>query len=99
MSTTNKDTSSVDLTLTEQQVNLIIEALLFSSSVNIGADWGETDFTSMLNTAEELKKACKNKIELDKVVFYKEENYEDNWTEKLFNSFKKHLKILDLAKA
>jgi len=97
MSTT-KNNSSVNLSLTEQQVNLIIESLLFSSSVNIGAEWDEADLTSMIDTAKELKKVSSN-IELDKLVFYKEENYEDKWTKDLLKFFKKNLKTLDLQKA
>ena len=97
MSTTNNN-SSVNLSLTEQQVNLIIESLLFSSSVNIGAEWDEADLTSMLDTAKTLKDVSSN-IELDKLVFYKEENYEDKWTKDLLKYFKKNLKTLDLQKA
>lgn len=97
MSTTTNN-SSVNLSLTEQQVNLIIESLLFSSSVNIGAEWDETDFTSMIDTAKALKKAT-SKVDLDKLVFYKEENYEDKWTKDLLKTFKKSLKTLDLQKA
>jgi uncharacterized protein YpuA (DUF1002 family) len=97
MSTT-KNNSSVNLTLTEQQVNLIIESLLFSSSVNIGAEWNETDLTSMIDTAKSLKEVSSN-IELDKLVFYKEDNYEDKWTKDLLKYFKKNLKTLDLQKA
>ena len=97
MSTT-KNNSSVNLTLTEQQVNLIIESLLFSSSVNIGAEWNETDLTSMIDTAKSLKEFSTN-IELDKLVFYKEDNYEDKWTKDLLKYFKKNLKTLDLQKA
>jgi len=98
MSTPKNINRSVTLSLTEQQVNLIIESLLFSSSVNIGAEWGETDFTSMIDTAKTLKKATSN-VELDKLVFYKEENYEDKWTKDLLKTFKKNLKTLDLQKA
>jgi hypothetical protein len=98
MSTPKNNNSSVTLSLTEQQVNLIIETLLFSSSVNIGAEWDETDLSSMIDTAKELKKIS-SKIELDKLVFYKEENYEDKWTKDLLKSFKKNLKTLDLQKA
>ena len=98
MSTPKNNNSSVTLSLTEQQVNLIIESLLFSSSVNIGAEWDETDLSSMIDTAKELKKIS-SKIELDKLVFYKEENYEDKWTKDLLKSFKKNLKTLDLQKA
>jgi len=97
MSTT-KNNSSVNLSLTEQQVNLIIESLLFSSSVNIGAEWNEADLTSMIDTAKALKKVSSN-IELNILVFYKEDNYEDKWTKDLLKFFKKNLKTLDLQKA
>lgn len=98
MSTPENSNSSITLSLTEQQVNLIIESLLFSSSVNIGAEWDENDLVSMIDTAKALKQT-NPKIELNKLVFYKEENYEDKWTKDLLKSFKKNLKTLDLQKA
>ena len=96
---TDKNSSSVNITLDSSQVNLLIEALLFSSSVNIGAEWNETDFSAMISLAKDLKKRCNNNIELNKICFYKEENYEDNWSSDLFKTFKKNIKVLELQNA
>jgi hypothetical protein len=99
MSTTNNDTGSVNLTLDKKKINHIIEALLFSSSVNIGAEWEEKDFTEMIDLAKELKQVCEDDVELSKICFYEEQNYEDNWSKDLIKSFKKLIKTLNLEKA
>jgi hypothetical protein len=99
MSTTNNDNSSVNLTLDKKKINHLIEALLFSSSVNIGAEWEEKDFTEMIDLAKELKHACKDDVELSKICFYEEQNYEDNWSKDLIKNFKKLIKTLNLEKA
>jgi hypothetical protein len=52
----------------------------------------------MIDTAKALKKVSSN-IELNILVFYKEDNYEDKWTKDLLKFFKKNLKTLDLQKA
>jgi len=95
---TSKTTDTVTLTLDSEQINYIVEALLFSASVNIGAVWEETDFNKMIEIAKNLKSTCNN-INLQKICFYKEDNYEDNWSKDIFNIFKKNLKVLNLEKA
>ena len=92
---TSKTTDTVTLTLDSEQINYIVEALLFSASVNIGAEWEETDFNKMIEIAKKLKSTCNN-INLQKICFYKEDNYEDNWSEDVFKNFKKNLKTLKL---
>ena len=100
MSNTNKENnSSVNLILDKKKIGYIIEALLFSSSVNIGAEWEEQDFTDMINLAKELKSACNDNVELNKICFYEEKNYEDNWSKEVLNAFNKLIKTLDLEKA
>jgi hypothetical protein len=99
MSPTNENNSSVNLTLDKKKINHLIEALLFSSSVNIGAEWEEKDFTEMIDLAKELTQVCKDDVELSKICFYKEENYEDNWSKDLLKTFKKLIKTLNLEKA
>jgi hypothetical protein len=96
---TNNENSSVTLTLEKKQINHLIEALLFSSSVNIGAEWNEQDYNEMVDLAKSLKQACNNNIELEKICFYKEENYEDNWSQDVLKTFKKNIKTLQLSKA
>jgi hypothetical protein len=100
MSTTNEENnSSVSLTLDKKKIGHLIEALLFSSSVNIGAEWEEKDFTDMINLAKELKSACNDNVELDKICFYEEQNYEDNWSKEVLTTFNKLIKTLNLEKA
>ena len=52
----------------------------------------------MIEIAKNLKSTCNN-INLQKICFYKEDNYEDNWSKDIFNIFKKNLKVLNLEKA
>jgi hypothetical protein len=95
----DNNTSSITLTLDNNQIDRIIEALLFSASINIGAEWQEDDLTAMFDLAKKFKKLRKNDINLEKICFYKEENYEDNWTEDLFKTFKKNIKTIKLENA
>jgi hypothetical protein len=85
--------------LAPELLHHLIEALLFSSSVNIGAEWEDRDFTEMIELAKELKHACKDDVELSKICFYEEQNYEDNWSKDLIKNFKKLIKTLNLEKA
>jgi len=94
--TTLNNTSSVNLNLDKNKINRLIEALLFSTSVNIGAEWETNDYTEMLALAKELKHYCNNDIELNKICFYKEENYEDDWSQYLLKNFKKNIKTIKL---
>jgi hypothetical protein len=84
------NTSQHSIPFSKDETNLIIECLLFSSSVNIGADWQEDDFLKMLTLAKKIKKNI-NKIDLKNLMLYKEENYEDNWTEELCKEFGKDI--------
>ena len=100
MSPTNEENnSSVNLTLDKKKIGHLIEALLFSSSVNIGAEWEEKDFTDMINLAKELKSACNDNVELDKICFYEEQNYEDSWSKEVLTTFNKLIKTLNLETA
>jgi hypothetical protein len=85
------DTYPSELTIDEY--NLLIEILLFSSSVNICSDWKEKDFRKMIKLAERFKNFIGDKINLSNISFIEEENYEDSWTKEMHNVFANHYKV------
>ena len=96
----HENETTYNLQLTKKEINLILECLLFSSSVNIGSDWIEEDFLSMIDAAKKLKKHLLNQVDLKNLVLYKEENYEDSWTEELRKEFGKYIQQeIELEKA
>jgi hypothetical protein len=91
--------STVTLELKHDEANTLLEALLFASSVNVGADWKEKDIDKMVFLSKKLKKELNGNTNLKNIVFYQEENYEDNWTQSVFNFFKDSLNIVPLQQA
>jgi len=94
-----KNSSTITLELKQDEANAILEALLFASSVNVGADWKEKDINKMVSLSKKLKTELNSNTKLDKIVFYQEENYEDKWTQSVFNFFKDDLNIVSLQQA
>ena len=94
-----KNSSTVTLELKQDEVNMLLEALLFASSVNVGADWTEKDINKMVSLSKRLKRQLNGSTNLENIVFYQEENYEDSWTQTVFNFFKKDLNIVPLQQA
>ena len=91
--------STVTLELKQEEANTLLEALLFASSVNVGADWSEKDINKMVSLSKKLRKELNGNTRLDKIVFYQEENYEDKWTQSVFNFFKKDFNVVSLQQA
>ena len=94
-----KNSSTVTLELKHDEANALLEALLFASSVNVGADWSEKDITKMVSLSKKLRKELNGNTKLNKIVFYQEENYEDKWTQSVFNFFKNDLNVVSLQQA
>jgi hypothetical protein len=94
-----KNSCTVTLELKQEEANMLLEALLFASSVNVGADWSEKDINKMISLSKKLRNNLSENTRLDKIVFYQEENYEDKWTQSVFNFFKKDLNIVPLQQA
>lgn len=94
-----KHSSTVTLELKQDEANTLLEALLFASSVNVGADWTEKDITKMVSLSKKLKRQLNGSTNLENIVFYQEENYEDKWTQSVFNFFKRDLNIVPLQQA
>ena len=91
--------STVTLELKQEEANILLEALLFATSVNVGADWTEKNINKMVFLSKKLKRQLNGSTKLDNIVFYKEDNYEDKWTQSVFNFFRKDLNIIPLQQA
>jgi hypothetical protein len=94
-----KNSSTITLELKQDEANMVIEALLFASSVNVGADWDEKDINKMVSLSKKVKTELNGSTKLDNIVFYQEENYEDDWTQSVFNFFKDNLNVIPLQQA
>jgi hypothetical protein len=53
----------------------------------------------MVSLSKKLKQQLNGNTKLDHLVFYKEDNYEDKWTQSVFNFFKKDLNVVSLQQA
>jgi hypothetical protein len=94
-----KNSSTVTLEIKQDEANMLLEALLFASSVNVGADWTEKDINKMVSLSKKLKNQLNGSTKLNNIVFYQEENYEDSWTQSVFNFFKNDLTVVPLQQA
>jgi len=94
-----KNSSTITLELKQDEANMVIEALLFASSVNVGADWDEKDINKMVSLSKKVKTELNDSTKLNNIVFYQEENYEDDWTQSVFNFFKDDLNVVPLQQA
>ena len=94
-----KTSSTVTLDLKQEEANTLLEALLFASSVNVGANWSERDINKMVTLSKKLKQQLNGSTKLNHIVFYEEENYEDKWTQDVFNFFRGDLNIVPLQQA
>jgi hypothetical protein len=94
-----KNSSTVTLEIKQDEANMLLEALLFASSVNVGADWTEKDINKMVSLSKKLKNQLNGSTKLSNIVFYQEENYEDSWTQSVFNFFKNDLTVVPLQQA
>jgi hypothetical protein len=83
--------------LSKHELNLIVESLLFSSSVNVGADWKEEDYNTMIELASKIETDLTD-TEVNNLTFFVEQNYEDKWTVKILDTFKNKIKQLELSK-
>ena len=76
----------LNITLTAAELNQIISALLFTSSVNVFADIDEKECKEMIETATKLK-AISPDIKLEHVEFYIEDSYEEPWSIDILKTF------------
>jgi len=84
--------STTNVTLTEEELKTAITGLLFSCSVNIVSDTDLAYQTKLLSLAKKLKD-LKPDIKLEGIRFIKEEDYEDETSPLILESFKNNLDI------
>ena len=76
--------------LSEHEVDTVVSALLFSSSVNI-ASTGDPSFQKDLIDVAKRIKSLRPNLKLNNIQFIKEENYEDQYTVDLYENFKDNM--------
>lgn len=86
--------SNIKPSLTENELNLIISSLLFSSSVNVVSNTQEDYQRSLIELAVKLKKLAPD-IRLNNIQFIEEENYEDQWSSDILNNFADNIEIVN----
>jgi len=91
--------STLSLDLKQEEANILLETLLFASSVNIGADWSEKEINKMVSLSKKIKKQLNGLTDLKHLTFYQEENYGDEWTQSVFNFFKDDINVIPLQQA
>jgi hypothetical protein len=78
------------LTLTHEQASKILQALLFSASADICADWGNDDSEEMLAVAKAVMAQCylsDEKPDLKKIYLFGGIPYEQHLSESLEEDF------------
>ena len=80
--------------LSKKDLEVVIEALLFASTVHIVSDVHEKHCSEQFELAKRLKTLCPD-IKLNNVQFLIDENYEEPWTESILNEFKDNMKVVD----
>jgi hypothetical protein len=84
--------SNINIALSERELNTAISGLLFSCSVNVVSNTSLERQTELLQLAKKLKEA-KPDIKLTDIEFVEEDDYEDEVSSLLLESFKDNLEI------
>ena len=84
--------SNINVTLSEKELATAISGILFSCSVNVISNTNSKYQFELLNLAKKLKD-YKPDIKLEEIQFIKEENYEDEVSVKLYESFESNLEV------
>lgn len=73
--TKTKKEQTISLSLTKDEIKLILESLLFSSSVDVCASWYQEDTENMLNLAEKIRHKVSN-VPLENIymTYFSEDN-------------------------
>lgn len=81
------------ISLTEDELQKIISALLFSSSVNVVYRNSDPSYSESLKDLAKNLKQHKPDIKLEHAEFIKEENYEDLWSVDIYENFKDNMNV------
>jgi len=76
--------------LEKEELKYVLEALCFSVSVDIGAEWSNEDHNKMLLLIEKLSNEVDEKIKLNNIYLLKNAIFDDK---KIVNKLKKFVKI------
>jgi hypothetical protein len=85
--------STINVILTEKEIETVVSGLLFSCSVNVVANTDKDFQLNLLEVATKVKNYLPS-VELTNIQFLKEENYEDDISEKVLKEFENNLKMV-----
>jgi hypothetical protein len=85
--------SNIPIPLTERELSSAISALLFSSSVNVISNTNIEFQIELLDLAKKLK-TYNEQIKLDNIQFVKEDCYEDDSSNQIYELFKENMEIV-----
>lgn len=86
--------ANIKTTLKEKELEIIISALLFSSSVNVISNTDTSYQRKLVDLAIKLKELSPE-IKLQNVQFIEEENYEDEWSEDILQQFENNMETVN----
>ena len=84
---------NINITLTEKELSNAISGLLFSCSLNVVSNTNKDFQQELFDLAKKLKNYC-SEVKLDNVQFLKEENYEDETSELILDTFKNNIETI-----
>jgi hypothetical protein len=70
----------VNLALSEKDISLILEALLYAGSINVGSEWCEEACKDIVRLAVDIKNQTHINIPLKNLTFFEDEGFEDEST-------------------
>jgi|LakMenEpi03Aug12_release.lakeMendotaPanAssembly.Ray.scaffolds.fasta_scaffold1735873_1 hypothetical protein len=83
-----KKEKKINVELTCSELNSVIEALLFASSVNICADWETKQSEDFVDLAINLKnKIPASNLSLKNITYYDDADLQESWTQKIQQNF------------
>lgn len=85
--------STVNMTLTKEELKNAISALLFSCSINVVSNTHLDYQERLFELAQKLKK-LNPELKLTDIQFVKEEDYEDAISEQILNEFGSNVEIV-----
>jgi len=85
--------SNINISLTEKELETAISGLLFSCSVNVVSNTDKEFQINLLSLATKLKENLPN-VQLENLQFLKEEDYEDEISQVLFDTFNTNMKVV-----
>lgn len=86
--------ANIKVTLKENELEEVISALLFSSSVNIISSTDASYQRKLIDLAIKLKD-LKPDIKIQNVQFIEEENYEDEWSQDILENFQENIEVVN----